>query len=381
MIAKSYNLALVGFGNVGKALVRLLRTKRDILRGQYGIEFRVTGVASRRLGWLANPVGFDLDALCEGKFCAGPVTQDLSTLPLRGSAPDEGALQGGDLKHDSGSGTTNVREWLRVSQANVLFEATSLNRHTGEPASDHIRAALEYAAHAVSANKGPVVFHLNELCNLARAAGKRFLYESSVMDGTPIFNMFRYCLPAIELRGFRGVLNSTTNVILSGMERGMSFNEALRQAQEIGVAESDPTDDIEGWDASVKTVALANVLMDAQLTPADVDREGIAHLTGEQVRAARCQGKAYKLVCRAARQGGRLVASVRPELVPLTDALALVDGTSSIVYFETDMFPGLALTEDHAGLDATAYGMLADFIEAIQSARTGADDHAGSQLS
>jgi homoserine dehydrogenase len=330
-----YNLALVGFGNVGKALVRLLRSKRSILREQYGIEFRITGVASRRIGWLADEGGFDIDGLSDG------------IVPAQ-----------------AGPGPSNVREWLKAACADVLFEATSLNRHTGEPATDHIRGALEYGAHAISANKGPVVFHLDELNSLARAKGKRFFYESSVMDGTPIFNMFRRCLPALDLRGFRGVLNSTTNVILTGMERGLSFDEALAEAQRIGVAESDPTDDIEGWDAAVKTVALANVLMGTNLRPADVERKGIAQLTGEQVRAARSASKAYKLVCRAIRREGHVVASVGPELVPLTDSLALVEGTSSIVYFETDMFPGLALIEENAGLDATAYGMLADFIEA-----------------
>lgn len=353
MIARTYNLALVGFGNVGKALVRLLRTKRDILRDQYGIDFRVTGVASRRLSWLAAPDGFELSALCEDRF-PGYIDQ---------------------------ARPANVREWLSAAHADVLFEATSLNRHNGQPASDHIRAALEHGAHAISANKGPVVFHVDELNEVAQKAGKRFLYESSVMDGTPIFNMFRRCLPAVELRGFRGVLNSTTNVILSGMERGMSFEESLRQAQKIGVAESDPTDDIEGWDAAVKTVALANVLMGARLTPADVNREGIAHLTGEQVRIARCHGQAYKLVCRAMRQVGHVTASVCPELVPLSDALALVDGTSSIVYFETDMFPGLALIEDHAGLDATAYGLLSDFIEAAQTERASGASSREPQLS
>lgn len=349
------NLALIGFGNVGRTFVRLLRTKRDVLCEQYGIGFRVTGVVSRRIGWLAAPDGFDLDALCEAEFRGGPrETQGPSTTPLRGYARDDRFVECAD-----------VRDWLKAAQPHVLFEATSLNRHTGEPAAEHIRAALEHGAHAISANKGPVVFHLDELNQLARAKGKRFLYESSVMDGTPVFNMFRHCLPAIDLRGFRGVLNSTTNVILSGMERGLSFDEALADAQRIGVAESDPTDDIDGWDAAVKTVALANVLMGAHLTPADVERRGIAQLTGEQVRAARSHGKAYKLVCRAIRRDGRVAASVRPELVPLSDPLALVEDTSSIVYFETDMFPGLTLTEDHAGLEATAYGMLTDFIEAV----------------
>lgn len=130
----------------------------------------------------------------------------------------------------------------------------------------------------------------------------------------------------------------------------------------------------------MKTIALANVLMGARLTPADVSREGIAHLTGEQVRVAHSEGKAYKLVCRAVRQEGRVMASVRPETVPLTDPLGLVDGTSSIVYFETDMFPGLALTEDHAGLDATAYGMLSDFIEAVETEGANKNARPGSQL-
>ncbi len=345
----TYNLALVGFGNVGQALVRLLRAKRTPLRERYGIEFRITGIASRRIGWLTDEAGFDLDALCSAHLSSRPEPRS------------------GVADRPASRACTDVREWLQAARADVLFEATSLNRQTGQPASDHIRAALEHGAHAISANKGPVVFHLDSLNELARANGKQFLYESSVLDGTPIFNMFRHCLPAIELRGFRGVLNSTTNVILTGMERGLSFAESLAEAQRLGVAETDPTDDIEGWDAAVKTVALANVLMTAHLTPASVDRHGIAHLTAEQVRAARSDGKTYKLVSRAMRHDGRVIASVRPELVPLNDSLALVEGTSSIVYFETDMFPGLALTEDHAGLDATAYGMLADFIEAVST--------------
>lgn len=383
MTTNNYNLALVGFGNVGKAFVRLLRAKREILRERHGIEFRVTGVSSRRLGWRAAPGGFDLDALCEGEFRgdaqrkegsstltdagASDSSRDRDLPTPSGSGRDDTAGVAHDIGRETEFSSEDVRLWLKAARADVLFEATSLNRHTGEPAAEHMRAALEHGAHAISANKGPVVFHYDELMTLAKANGKRFLFESSVMDGMPIFNMFRHCLPAIELRGFRGVLNSTTNVILSEMERGLSFEDALRKAQEIGVAESDPTDDIDGWDAAVKTVALANVLMGARLRPGDVAREGIAQLTGEQVRVARCHGKAYKLVCRASLHDGDVLASVRPEQVPLSDPLALVDGTSSIIYFETDMFPGLALTEDHAGLDATAYGLLADLITAVRS--------------
>jgi homoserine dehydrogenase len=259
----------------------------------------------------------------------------------------------------------DVSDWLRVALADVLFEATSLSVHDGQPAIDHIRAALEVGAHAITANKGTVVHAYEELRSLAVTKGKRFLFESTVMDGVPIFAMFRDNLPAVHLVGFHGILNSTTNVILGGMEQGLSFNQSLEKAQEMGVAETDPTHDIEGWDAAVKVAVLVRVLMDVPIRLDEIQREGIGKLSGEMVRSARADGKPYKLVCRA-RQGVQgVTASVRPEQVPLGDPLASVSGTSSIVYFQTDVFPGLAITENNPGLEATAYGMLADFVRAV----------------
>jgi homoserine dehydrogenase len=261
----------------------------------------------------------------------------------------------------------DVQDWLRGADAHVLFEATSLNAKTGQPAIDHIRAALEQGAHAITANKGPVVHAYEELRGMAERHGRAFLFESTVMDGVPIFSTFRENLPLIQVSGFRGVLNSTTQVILTGMEQGLSFDESLRKAQEIGVAETDPSDDIDGWDAAVKTAALARVLLGVSIDLARMERQGIRGLTGEAVRAAHSAGQPYKLVCRASRHNGEITACVRPEQVPLSDPLAHVAGTSSIVYFETDMFPGLAITEIDAGLDATAYGMLSDFIKAVSN--------------
>ena len=207
---RTYKLCIVGFGNVGRAFVALLQRKETELRSHYGVAWRITGVASRRLGWLAAPDGFS-----PGKLLAADFT---------------GAQVAGD-----------VREWLRAAGADALFEVSSLNAATGQPAIDHIRAALEAGAHAISANKGPVVHAYRELTDLADAKGRRFLFESAVMDGVPIFSLFRETLPAVELRGFRGVLNSTTNVVLEGMEAGMTFDESVRQAQKLGVAESDPS--------------------------------------------------------------------------------------------------------------------------------------------
>jgi homoserine dehydrogenase len=339
---RSHNLCFLGFGNVNRTLVRLLTDRKSDLLAR-GIEWRITGIASRRLGWIADPEGLDLEVLCDP---SSHLPEGFSSAPR---------VNG------------NVYEWLRVAKADVLFEATSLNVENGRPAVDHIRAALEHGAHAITANKGPIVHAYDALRDLAAAKGKRFLFESIVMDGIPIFSMFRDNLPAIHVNGFRGILNSTTNVILGEMEKGLSFEAALAKARELGVAETDATHDLEGWDAAVKVAALVIVVMGVKIRLSHVRRQGISHLTGEQVRAARASGTPYKLVCRAERTGNSVEAAVIPEQVPLSDPLAWVAGTSSIVYFETDIFPGLCITEENPGLYATAYGMLADFVKAVET--------------
>ena len=259
----------------------------------------------------------------------------------------------------------NVSDWLTAAHADVLFEATSLNVQDGQPAVGHIRAALEHGAHAITANKGPIVHAYRELRDLATARGKRFLFESTVMDGVPIFSLFEQ-LPAIHLQGFHGILNSTTNVILGEMEQGLSFDAALKKAQELGVAETDATHDIDGWDAAVKTAALITVLMDVPVHLEEIKREGIRELTTEAMRNARRDGWPFKLVCRAQRVGTGVTASVAPEKVLSTSQMGKISGTSSYVYFETDIFPGLAITEENPGLYATAYGLLADFVRAVR---------------
>jgi len=218
---------MVGFGNVGREFLRLLLAKTAALRDTYGIEWRLTGIASRRIGWLADCRGLDPAALLDARFPELPAWRR----------------------------PQNVKQWLEAADPGVFFEASSLDRRSGQPATDHLKAALESGAHAVSANKGPIVHAYHELCDLARARGRKFLFESTVMDGTPIFSMFPHSLPAVELRGFRGILNSTTNVVLTEMEKGLSLEEAVKKAQQIGVAETDPSDDLDGWDPAVKVAA------------------------------------------------------------------------------------------------------------------------------
>ena len=322
--------------------MQLLENRAQELHDRYNIAFRITGVASRRLGWIANPNGLD-------------------DLDLKGRD-----FSRADRRLDShAASAAGVKDWLAAARADVLFEATSLDVETGQPAVDHIRAALTHGAHAITANKGPIVHAYRELRDLAAKQGKKILFESTVMDGVPIFSLFDQ-LPTVRLQGFHGILNSTTNVILAEMENGLSFDEALKKAQSLGVAETDATHDIDGWDAAVKTAALITVLMDFPIRLDDIAREGIRDLTPQAVRTARRDGWPFKLVCRARRTPDGVEASVKPEKVLSTQPMAKITGTSSYVYFETDIFPGLAITEENPGLYATAYGLLADFVRAMK---------------
>jgi len=334
---KQYNLCFLGFGKVGRALARLLSAKSEELRETFGIEYRITGVASRTLGWQANADGLDLASLVPA-----------STLENRFTAP-------------------GVGEWLQEAKADVVFETTSLNPDSGQPAIDYLRAILQSGAHAITANKGVLVYGYQELNQLARAGGKQFLFESTVLDSAPVFSLFRETLPAVNLRAFSGLFSSTTNIILETMEAGRTFAEGLKTAQELGVTETDPSHDIDGWDATVKVCALANVLMNVPLKPTDVARSGIRELNPNQLQRARAEGKPFKLVARASRQqDGKISATVRPEQVGALEPLGNVRGTSLAIHFELDMMPGLTVTSHRPNLQSTAYGLLADFINAVR---------------
>ncbi|GAC1378283.1 MAG: homoserine dehydrogenase [Ktedonobacteraceae bacterium] len=348
---KHYNVSILGFGNVGRALLQLLQEKTPELRERYGIEWQLTGIATRRMGWIASAHGLDAAALLAGHI---PAEQ------LKGNTTDPAS-----------AGPTNVREWLAASHADVLFELTSLNTETGQPAIEHIRAALEHGAHAITANKGTVVHAYHELRQLARERGKRYLFEATVMGGAPIFSLFEYTLPAANIQRFRGLLNSTSNVIIEEMEQGRSFEQAIQKAQELGIAETDPAQDVDGWDAAVKVCAIATVLMNTPLKLDAIERQGIRDLSSADVQQARAAGTPYKLVARIERTGSRLSASVKPERLAANDPLAAVIGGSMLAHFELDVLPGLTITLDvpNAGTfgpAVTAYDVLADFIRAVQ---------------
>ncbi len=337
-----YKLALLGFGNVGRALARLLQLKETTLRESYDIRYIVTGIATGRHGAAIDPAGLDLDKAIQ-LVEAGESLASLSTTPV-----------------------TDSLDFIRKCPADVLFENSPVNHHSGQPAIDHLRLALERDMMAITANKGPVVHAYRSLTDLARSKNLKFYFESTVMDGAPIFSLFRSALPGATLLGFRGILNSSTNLILTRMEEGKSFEAAVKYTQSAGLAETDPSADVDGWDAAIKVAALVTVLMDIPFKPQMVDRSGIGGITSAMVEAAKADGKRWKLVCSAEREGDNVRSRVAPELVTSNSPLYSVGGSSSIVEFNTDTLSSLSIVEGNPGPETTAYGLLADFINAIR---------------
>jgi homoserine dehydrogenase len=328
---KRYRLCFLGFGNVGRALARLLVAKSTELRERYEIEWEIVGLATRRMGWRASGEAIDIS--------------NTDSLPH----------------------VTGLNDWLTTARPDVLFETTSLNPETGQPAIDYLKASLQAGAHTITANKAPIVYAYDELNEIAKANGKRFLFEATVLDSAPVFSLFRETLPGVKVRGFSGVFNSTTNVVLETMEAGRSFAEGVKTAQELGVAETDPTHDLDGWDSIMKICAIARVILRTPLLPSDVRREGIRGLDPETVQEARAEGRPYKLLSRATvNADGSVTASVRPEQIGVGDPFGSVRGTSLAIHFELDTIPGLTVVSHRPNLQSTAYGLLADFINATR---------------
>lgn len=340
---REISICLVGFGNVAKGFTRLIARKQTELREKYQVAMRVTAIATGRHGRAIDHAG--INTLQAIKLCeAGKSLDALSKVAVPES----------------------MEEFISLSNADFMLENSPVNYETGEPAASHIRAALSSRMHVASANKGPVVHAYRELQNLAHANGCRYLFESAVMDGAPIFSVFREALPAASILAFEGILNSCTNLLIEMMETGKSFDEAVAYAQSIGISETDPSGDIDGWDASIKVAALITVLMEQPFKPQDVQREGIRALSLTEIQQAKRDGLRWKLVCRAEKKDGKISAKVAPEPVSPQSPLFSVSGTSSFVLFTSDVLPGLGILESNPSPDTTAYGLLADMLNILK---------------
>ena len=313
-------IALIGYGNVGRALARLLE------RQQAAYPFQIVGIHTARHGTAYDDAGLPIDA-------------------------------------QFGPPAASIDEFLDRAKPEIVVEITTLNPSTGEPALSHIRAAFARGRHVVTANKGPIAHAYASLRDQAAKAGMHFRFESTVMDGVPIFNSVRNNLPGVKVLGFAGALNSTSKVVIGAMRNGQSMQEGIEAARRLGITEADSSYDIDGWDSAAKTAALANVLMDARVTPLEVDRRGIGRLTPERVLDLAKSHKTVCLVSRARTTPSGIRLRVRAEVVDDTDLLASGDGASNLLLLHTDLMGTIGIMGISSTVDQTAYGIFSDLVD------------------
>ncbi len=335
----TYRLAIIGFGNVGQGFAHILRQRHAALCEQFGADFRIVAICDLLKGSLYHPDGLD------------PATL-LDAVQQTGSLESVAASQSG----------WDVVRTIRDPNVDVVVELSYTDLKTGEPALTHVRAAIEAGKHVVTTNKGPVALRYPELSALARCHNVELGVEGTVMSGTPSLRLGMELLAAAGVTRIQGILNGTTNYILTQMEAGASYNAALAEAQAQGYAEADPSGDVEGYDAAGKVVILANLLMGACLTMADVNRTGITALTGEDISAARTAGKRWKLIGQVENDGGKITASVRPTRLPISHPLANVSGVTNAITYTTDLLGDVTLIGPGAGRLQTGYAVLGDLL-------------------
>jgi homoserine dehydrogenase len=220
----------------------------------------------------------------------------------------------------------------------------------------------------VTANKGPIAQAYASLRDQAKTAGVQFRFESTVMDGTPVFNSVRKNLPGVKVLGFTGVLNSTSKVVIAAMREGKSMEDGIEAARHLGITEADASYDIDGWDSAAKTAALANVLMDARVTPQAIDRRGIGRLTPERVLELAKTRKTVCLVSRGRTSSAGIRLRVRAEVIDDTDPLASVKGTSNLLLLHTDLMGTIGIMGIDSGVEQTAYGLFSDAVDIAEAA-------------
>lgn len=336
-------LALLGFGNAGQAFARLLTAKNNEIESTFGKKVLVVAISTKTKGTVVDEKGLDL-------------------LKLIKEIEKDGSF--------SNSVNMNSLEIANNVEYDILVELTPLNIFSGQPAINHIKTALLKGRHVITANKGPVAWAYRELKKISQEKRALFYCETTVMDGTPIFNLLDYTLPFCKVTQIEGILNTTTNFVLEEMAKGNTFDDSISEGKKRGFVEADSSADIEGWDSAAKLAALINVMMDGEITPIDVERKGIEGITQEYIKDAESRGKVVKLICRGGiGDDGAIYANVKPEEIDSGNMLASVDGTSSVVSITTDLMGKISITEHNPEIEQTGYGIFSDLIRIISSSK------------
>jgi homoserine dehydrogenase len=336
---KKYKLAIIGFGNVGQGLTKIISEKNELLSDRFGIELSIVAVCDLYKGSIANANGLDPEVL-------------LSDLK-----------EYGDLKSTAAPVTGwNAIETINDSGADILVELAFTDLKTGEPALSHVKQALNNGMHVSMTNKGPVALHFPELHKLALSKNVQIGIEGTVMSGTPAINLGKEMLLAAGITKIQGILNGTTNYILGEMSSGIDYDVALKQAQELGYAEADPTGDVEGYDAAAKVVILGNLLMDLSLTLDDIERTGISQITNDDISNAANAGEHWKLIGSVQKTDNGFIASVKPEMVSQEHPLASIKGATNAITYSTELLGDITLIGPGAGRLETGYAVIEDIL-------------------
>ncbi|MHA1972445.1 MAG: homoserine dehydrogenase [Candidatus Hodarchaeales archaeon] len=336
-----FKLAFIGFGVVGQGLAEILLEQKKVLKDKYNFEYSVVAISDKLKGSVYEEHGLDLQKLLE-------------------LVRDTGKIK----DYPSGVKGWDSIKTIKDTNANLIVEVSWTDIKTGEPAITHLKTAFENKKHVVMTNKGPIALAVNEMQELAQKNGVELRFEGTVLSGTPAINLGTYNLAASGITQIRGIVNGTTNYILTEMEKGLSYEDALKQAQELGYAEADPTADVEGYDALGKIVILTNVVMGGNLKKDDVPCKGITNISKADIDAAKAEGKRWKLIAGTElKENGLVEAYVRPEKIPLDHPLAAVSGPINALTFTTKYLGDITIVGPGAGKLATGYSLLTDILD------------------
>lgn len=336
-----WGIVLVGFGNVAQGLARIITRKKDDLVRRYGFVPKVNGIVTKTKGIIWDPAGLDLEAV-------------LRSVEERG-----------DFSGVSSSNAT-LDQILEDYRIGIVVDTTPTNLETGEPGLSVIRRSLQLGKHVISSSKGPVSVALPELMELAVKNGIAYRFEGAVMSGTPAINLAMEAMAGCEVVKVQGIVNGTTNYILSRMEEGLDYLASLKEAQELGYAEADPSGDVDGWDAAVKAQIISTVIMDEPIALSQVKREGISQVSLEDVRSALSRGKRIKLIAQVERKNGFIEASVAPMELPMDHPLAGVMGATNAITYGTDNLKDVTIVGPGAGREETGQAILADLLAIVR---------------
>ncbi len=345
-------IEIIGFGTVGIGFLEIVNKKIDILKEKFGFIPKIVAISDKIKGTLFDEGGIDLSRLLEI------------------------INNGGSLK-DYGSGFYDFEkkgalDVIKESNADIMVEMTYTNIETGEPATTHIKTALERGKHIVTSNKGPIALFYKELKQIADKKNLFMGIEGTVLSGTPVFNLIEDTLPPNSINSIKGILNGTTNFILTKMENeNMSYEDALKMAQDLGYAEADPTADVEGFDALAKVLILSNVIMGGDLKKDNVERVGITQIKPEDIKEAAEEGYRYKLIGSVEKTSdGKILASVKPMKLPLSDPLSGVSGAMNALTFTTDLLGSVTIQGPGAGKIETGFSIMIDIIRIFKKIRS-----------